>query len=152
MPSSQYEWNIDNATVASINNRGILYAKTLGVATVRVHNRDMPESEAKSLVHVVMPSYLSLKITPKDAEGSSHNPVLITGVDYTAEIEVKDVDNHIIYKTDTLSFDVKIPKDLLNVISSSANKGSHHIKPIKEGVTYIYAKLEPSSYFSLNRE
>ncbi|GAM18714.1 hypothetical protein SAMD00019534_018890 [Acytostelium subglobosum LB1] len=145
MPNPQYVWDSTNKKVGIIEQSGLFLATDIGKTEVNVQHKNMTENRAHAIVHVVTPSYLTLKIDPIGlGPGPVVNWNLIETKNYTLTVELYDASGHKIYNSD-ISYDVNISKTYFEPIPAPSNarvaSDTYHVRALKEGLTSVRASL-----------
>ena len=112
MPNPQYLWSSSNPDVAIVEQSGVV--KTFDkfeTTSIQVAYVGIDEGIRKSVVNVVEPAYLSLRITPKFATHTSADKTswssasyLIEGQTYVVDVAAFDANNHRLSCIDVLSY------------------------------------------------
>eukprot|EP01133_Synstelium_polycarpum_P002661 gene2661-3071_t len=143
MPNPQYVWSTSNKKVGEVDNSGLFLALAHGKTDLNVQHKNMSENRAHTIIHVVEPAHLALKI---DGLGLGPGPVvnyqLIEHNNYTITVELYDPSGHKIYNPE-IAYDVDISRDYFSPIPSPSNKGSdtYFVRTLKEGITTVKASL-----------
>ncbi|EFA83956.1 nucleoporin 210 [Heterostelium album PN500] len=144
MPNPQYVWDSTNKKVGIVEQNGLFMATEIGKTEIIVQHKNMTENRAHTIVHVVSPSYLALKIEPINlGPGPVSNWNLIESKNYTLTVELYDTAGHKIYNSD-ISYDVDISKSYFEPITYPGGRtgsDTFNVRAIKEGVTTVRASL-----------
>ncbi|XP_066097864.1 nuclear pore membrane glycoprotein 210 isoform X2 [Saccopteryx bilineata] len=150
MPSDQYELQLQNdirdpagdpgrPVAVLAEDTSTVTAVQLGQSSLVLGHKSIRMQGASRLpnstVHVVEPGYLGFTVHPGDRW------VLEVGRLYEITIEVLDKSGNRVYPSDNIRIEPVLPSEFFEVLSSSQNGSSHHVRAIKRGQTAIEGTL-----------
>ncbi|XP_054431060.1 nuclear pore membrane glycoprotein 210 [Pteronotus mesoamericanus] len=150
MPSDQYELQLQNNIQGHAGDPGrpvaVLAQDTSTVTAVQLgqsnlvlgHRSILMQGASRlpnSTIYVVEPRYLGFTVQPGDRW------VLETERLYEITIEVLDKSGNKVYPSDNIRIETVLPSEFFEVLSSSQNGSSHHVRALKRGQTAIEAVL-----------
>ncbi|KAJ5070893.1 nuclear pore membrane glycoprotein [Anaeramoeba ignava] len=159
MPNTNYKWRTTNPEIATIDQRGMLTAKSYGSTEILVTDQNIAENEARATVYVVKPEKIKLAIHDVPQEMSTNSLeekmkylsipnfqssywensywALFINNEHILEIELIDKDLHKIWiNKNTGSFSIKFsdPK-ILTIVEESKKHETVNFKTKNYGET-----------------